>query len=128
RLGAFFIYSVNSQSPLVFLPCRQQENPDGSKVAETIMADGLKIYRTHDGNYNVVVASNVSATSLDGALHFYQLEKSGVVREKTQIISAPCKLSVCNDALSYPMVAVDDIDGDGFKEVVVMAKAKVMVF
>lgn len=128
-LGGLFIYNaLNLEKPLLLLKGQQQEVADERYTNESITADSIKIYKLNNGNYGLVVAGGVAGTTFDATIHFYQLDKNGVIHDNPQKFPSPCQRPGCNDALSYPMIAVDDIDGDGFKEVVIMAKAKVLVF
>jgi hypothetical protein len=133
NLAAFFIYSIsNIKEPLVFLTGRQKKLSNQKYTAEYLSANYVKIYELSNKSRVVAVTSHVTGTNYDGVVHFYQLDKNNVVKDNPQILPSPCKDEVLecelNDAMSFPMIAVDDIDSDGFKELIIMPKAKVLVF
>lgn len=134
NLAAFFIYSASKpKDPLVFLTGRQKQLSNQEYMGEHLSPNHTKIYKLSNGKCVVVVATDVAGTNYDGIVHFYQLDQNGIVKDNPQILPSICReesldCRVRNDAMAFPMIAVDDIDNDGFKEVVIAPKSKVLVF
>lgn len=134
NLAAFFIYSISKpKEPLVFLTARYKRLSGQEYMAEHLSVNHIKIYELTNQNKVVTVATDIAGTNYDGIVHFYQLDKNNVVKDNPQILLSSCKeetleCRIKNDAMAFPMIAVDDIDGDGFKEIVVSPKSKVLVF
>lgn len=129
KLGAFFIYNADHlDEPLVFQPTAQETFADGMYGTEELSSDSVKIYQTRSGSRVVVVAFGVAETTFDASVWFYSLDTAGKLHSRREVIPAPCHQRACNDALAYPMIAVDDLDGDTSKEVVVVGKSRVLVF
>lgn len=123
----FIFNSHNLEKPLLMFTPREQGNSENLK-GEALGLSNIKIYHLHNGGYGLVVAPGVQETSLMPEIHFYRFLPNDQVIEAKQTIDIWNNSIKGNDALSYPMIAVDDLDNNGFKEVIIMAKARLLAF